>query len=58
MIWFEDLYSKKQEKNFAAYVVLEKNNKSFQLNLSFPRSKVKTIDDKLNTMEFKVFGGH
>ena len=46
MIWFEDLYSKKQEKNFAAYVVLEKNNKSFQLSLSFPRSKVKTIDEK------------
>ena len=46
MVWFEDLYSKKQDKNFGAYVVLEKDGKNFKLSLSFARSKVKTIDEK------------
>ena len=27
-------------------------------NVELSQDEVKTIDDKLNTMEFKVFGGH
>ena len=27
-------------------------------NVELSQEEVKTIDDKLNTMEFKVFGGH
>lgn len=35
---------------------LQSNFKAGNVELS--QEEVKTIDDKLNTMEFKVFGGH
>lgn len=38
---------------------LERLQSNFEAgNVELSQEEVKTIDDKLNTMEFKVFGGH
>ncbi len=45
-VWVHDLHSKKKEKTFGAFVVLEKNGNYYNLQLSFSKTKMKTIDEK------------
>lgn len=48
-MWVNDLYSKNKDSHFSAFIVLKPSDykkENLELNLSFPKSKNKTIDEK------------
>ena len=55
-VWVSDLYSKKKDKYFGAFIVLEKNGNFYNLQLSFPKTKLKTIDEKFVFDSFNTRG--
>lgn len=45
-VYVKNLYSKNKDNYFDAFVTIEQNGKYFNFKLSFPKTKMKTIDEK------------